>query len=290
MTSVGGIEQRRRRATAGALEDLALSVPGGDSALSRSEIEGEKWRSFRAGGRLPPPSKFPLLLAEFPVAAAIWNSPTWHALDERQTSTSVVSRLYLLSQVRPKDMPPEDVILRSATAPLKTPLTLDDIAITIYALRAARDLRKVELAGSVAKKLFENLLMLSCDMPSAAAAHEIYELLIFRLGTGLQLRNLVYSLEADVVDVLAEHARTVRYDISRHIMGHPVKAAPSGRLLQELLQPLVSDLMSEDLNVRSRTAKWLMRRDKVSCASSPIRHHSTDEQAASGSAFDRGNQ
>lgn len=290
MTSVGGIEQRRRRATAGALEDLALSVPGGDIVLSRREIEGERWRSFRAGGKLPAPSRFPLLLAEFPAAAAIWNSPTWHALDEGQTSTSVVSKLYLASHIRPKDLPLEDVILRAANAPLRAPLTLDDIAITVYALRAARDMKKVELAGSAAKKLFEHLLMLSCDMPSAAAAHEIYELLIFRLGTGLQLRNLVYSLKEDVVDVLAEHARTVRYDISRHIMGHPVKAAPSGSLLQELLQPLVSDLTSADLNVRSRTAKWLIRRDKVSCASSPIRDHSTDDQAASGSALDRGNQ
>lgn len=266
MTSIGGIEQRRRRATAGALEDLSLSTPGGDTVLSRREIEGEKWRSFRAGGRLPAPSRFPLLLAEFPAAAAMWDSPTWRALDERQPPTSVVSRLYLFSQVRPKEISLEDVIHRAANAPLQTPLTIDDLATTIYALRSARDRRHVQLAAAAARKLYESLLMLSCDIPSATAAHEIYELLIYRLGTGLQLRQHVFSLDEDVVDVLAAHARGVRYDISRQIMGHALKAAPGGQLLQAMLQPLVSDLMSADLKVRERTAAWLMRRDKATSA------------------------
>ncbi|MCI1728520.1 MAG: hypothetical protein LKM32_03695 [Chiayiivirga sp.] len=275
MTSVGGIEQRKRRATAGAFEELALSLPDGQCSLSRRELEGPKWRRFRAGGRLPPPTKFQFLLAEFPIAAAIWSSPTWQALDENQTSAAVVSKLYLASHTRPKERALEDVILRAAEAPLRAPLTLDDIAITIYALRAARDLKQVQLAGTVARKLFENLLMLSCDMPSAAAAHELYELLIFRLGTGLQLRTLVFSLEESVIDVLAEHARTVRFDISRQIMGHAVRAAPSGRLLQELLQPLVSDLMGADLDVRNRAATWLARRETMPPAKAPVGNQST---------------
>lgn len=271
MMSVGGIEQRRRRATAGALEELALSLPDGQCSLSRRELEGPKWRRFRAGGRLPPPSKFHLLLAEFPVAAAIWSSQTWNALDENMAPTSVVGKLYLASQVRPKELALEDVIRRAADAPLKVPLTLDDVAITVYALRAARDLRQVQLAGAVARKLFEKLLMLSCDMPSAAAAHELYELLIYRLGIGLHLRSLVFSLEETVVDVLAEHARTVRFDISRQIMGHAVRAAPSGQLLQELMQPLVRDLMCMDLEVQQRAATWLVRRDRSAPASPPVR-------------------
>lgn len=260
MTSLGGIEQRRRRATAGALEELAVSLPEGQSPLSRREIEGPKWCRFRAGGRLPAPSRFHYLLAELPAAAAIWHSPTWHSLDEGLSSAAVTGKVYLQSGIRPSEKSLDEVIAIESEAPLKAPLTLDDLAITIYALRAAREIGNVDLASAAARKLYGSLLLLSCDTPSAAAAHELYELLIFRLGTGLQLRSLVFSLEENVVDVFANHARNVRFDISRQIMGNPIRAAPSGRLLQELMQPLVSDLMSmDDLDVRQKAATWLGR-------------------------------
>jgi hypothetical protein len=286
MTSLGGIEQRRRRATAGALEELALLLPEGRCPLSRQEMESQKWCRFRAGGRLPTPSQFHYLLAELPAAAAIWRSRTWHSLDESQSAAAVTSNLYLQSAVRPSEKSFEEVIAIATEAPLKAPLMLDDLAITIYALRAARETGNVELASAAARKLYGSLLLLSCDTPSAAAAHELYELLIFRLGTGLQLRSLVFSLEENVVDVFANHARNVRFDISRQIMGNPVRAAPSGRLLQELMQPLVSDLMSMDLDVRSRAAAWLTRRDGAASANSPVRDHTKGEQVASGSAPD----
>lgn len=187
------------------------------------------------------------LTAEFPESGKVWRASVWEFLDPELPDRSCEYRLYEVCDLARSAVSVDAVLehfLRSR--PSSIPPGLDEISLTVLALRVARRSGAPAVAMKVAALLAKLLLTLSGCAYRCAAAEELWKYCGHLLLRGLrdQVRAVVFDHRT--WNFVSDHAMAVTAQFKLLAYASPLGTVLPFQVVEELMRDLVMAVVTDD--------------------------------------------